>query len=87
MGSLSSETVGALLPSPPLCRWVRGWVARVVVYGCCMGLFGLHIWVLRFLIVYTVCFLLGYLEGEIFFFQLVASFLVELEATMMVVVL
>ena len=59
--------------------------------GCCVGLFGLHIWVLRFLIVCIVCSSLGYLVGEIsgvffFFFQLVASFLVELEATVMVVV-
>ena len=62
-----------------------------VVCGCCVGLFGLHIWVLRFLIVCIVCSSLGYLVGEIsgvffFFFQLVASFLVELEATVMVVV-
>ena len=69
---LSVETVGAPLPSPPLCCWVRGWVVRVVVYGYCVvrcGLlklvwwlwfavivgFGLHIWVLRFLILCIVC--------------------------------
>ena len=41
-----------------------------VVCGCCVGLFGLHIWVLRFLIVCIVCSSLGYLVGEIsgFFF-------------------
>ena len=54
VGGLSAKTVGALLPSPPLYRWVHGWVAGVVVCGCCVGLFGLHIWVLRFLIVYCV---------------------------------
>ena len=57
---------------------------------CCVGLFGLHIWVIRFLIVCIESSWLGYLEGEIsgvlFFFQLVASFLVELEVTVMVVV-
>ena len=71
MGGLSAETVGALLPSPPLHRWVR--VARVVVCGCCVGL--------------LAGYLEGEISGFFFFFfQLVASFLVELEATVMVVV-
>ena len=50
-----------------------------------MSLFGLHIWVLRFLILCIVYSWLGYLKGEFFFFFLVPSFLVELEATVMVV--
>ena len=48
-----------------------GGFAGVMVCGCCVGLFGLHIWVLRFLIVCIVCSSLGYLVGEIsgvFFF-------------------
>ena len=72
-------------------RFVGAWVARFVVCGCCVGLFGFHIWVLRFLIVCIMCSWLGYLDGEIsvFFFlsfQLAASFLVELETIVMVVV-
>ena len=33
-----------------------------------------------------MCIVCSWLEGEVFFFQLVASFLVELEATVMVAV-
>ena len=65
---LSAKTIGAPLPSPPLHHWVRGWVVGVVVCGFCVGLFGLHIWVLRFLILCIVCSWLRYLEGDFFFF-------------------